>query len=143
MRLEPFLPRLAERGRHRRRDQGKPLFPGYLFVLLSPAAGDLPRVRWLHGVKRVLGDKDSPRPIEKGIVEEIRSRVDQNGYVRFGLGLRAGEPVKVLRGPFAGLIGVLEGHVKRPEDRVHVLLDLFARTARVQISAEALVGLRH
>lgn len=141
MSIERFLPLMNAARRSRVSARREPLFPGYLFARLSVEAGDLPKVRWLHGVKRVLGDGHQPRPIDEQVVEEIKRRADAGGCVTFGLGLRPGKQVKILQGPFEGLVGVLEGRVTRPDDRVHVLLDIFARTARVTIPASSIVGI--
>jgi transcriptional antiterminator RfaH len=140
--LESFLPLLMESRYGRSNARMKPLFPGYMFAALSPVRGDLPRVRWLHGVKRLLGDAERPRPIPGQVVQELRARADARGCVHLGWGLQQGDRVRILEGPFAGLVGILEGHLTRPKDRVHVLLDMFARTARVEVPAASLAAFR-
>lgn len=137
---EAFLPLLSERRRGRRRATTGPFFPGYLFARLSECDGDLARVRWLHGVRRVLGDGDRPRPVHDGIVDTIRIRADATGRVRFGGRLRRGDRVKILDGPFAGLIGVLERPPHGPEQRILVLLELFQRVTRVQLGVDEVHG---
>ena len=62
---EVFLPMVAERVPGRRRSGLAPLFPGYLFARLCGEEGDFPRVRWSHGVRRVLGDAHQPRPLHQ------------------------------------------------------------------------------
>lgn len=133
---EVFLPMVSERRRGAKRATLSPFFPGYLFARLSGNAGDLGQVRWLHGVRRVLGDGVAPRPVENLVVEAIRLRADPTGRVRFGKSLRAGSKVQILDGPFCGLTGILERSSHGPEERVSVLLELFRRTTRVQLRAE-------
>lgn len=133
-----FLPTVAERrGRARRATLG-PLFPGYLFARLSVEEGDLPRIRWTPGVKKVLGDAGGPSPIDDRIVEAIRMRADRTGRVRLGLGLRKGDRVRILDGPLAGLVGVLERPAVSAIERVCVLLAVFQRPTRVELPAQAI-----
>lgn len=137
-----FLPTVAERRPGQRRSTVGPLFPGYLFAQLSHADGDLARVRWTHGVRRVLGDGQGPRPVEDQLVEAIRARADARGRVRLGIGLRAGDRVRILDGPLAGLVGVLDRPASSPADRVCVLLEVFRRPTRVEVPAQAVCGAR-
>ncbi len=132
-----FLPLAVERQRGRRRSSVGPLFPGYLFARLSEADGDLPRARWTHGVRRLLGDGGRPRPVCDAVVELLRARADRGGRVKLGLGLRRGDRVRIVDGPLAGLIGVLEQPVASPEQRVCVLLSLFHRLTRVEVDVNA------
>ncbi|UCF67191.1 MAG: hypothetical protein JSV80_15655 [Acidobacteriota bacterium] len=136
-----FLP-LAETPCPRRLQRALgPLFPGYLFAQLSVGRGDLAVLRWMHGVKRILGDGENPLPIDRNIVREIRARADRTGRIAFGRALRAGQRVRVLNGPLVGLEGVLDGTVTRPEERVAVLLEIFERATRAVLPARELLGL--
>lgn len=137
---EVFLPLVSERRPGSRRSRLNPLFPGYLFANLDPREGDLASVRWLVGVRRVLGDRDRPRPLEGDVVEAIRARTDRSGRVRFGTQLRRGDKVRILDGPFAGFIGVLERVAHDPQQRVHVLLEMFHRLTCVEVDAQAVMG---
>ncbi len=136
---EVFLPLMAERKPGRRRATLGPLFSAYLFARLS--ATDLPRIRWTQGVRRILGNSQRPLPVEDAVVDVIRSRADRTGKVRLGLGLRRGDRVKILDGPFAGLTGMLELPAMSPGQRVNVLLEVFTRLTRVEMPADAIAGL--
>ncbi len=136
-----FLPLVSERKPGRRSSTLGPLFPGYLFACLSETEGDLPRVRWMHGVRRILGHGERPAPVEDEVVETIRARADRKGKVNLGVSLRRGDRMRVLQGPLAGLIGVITHPATRPEHRVWVLLELFKRATRVQLSTSAVGGL--
>ena len=135
---EVFLPLIAEHGRGRRRAVAGPLFPGYLFAKLSQDDGDLPRVRWMHGVRQLLGDGERAHPLDESVVRMIRARCDRKGRVRLGVGLRRGDRVRIVNGPLAGLIGVLERTVSSPEQRVCVFLEMFHRPTRVEVAAQTL-----
>jgi transcription elongation factor/antiterminator RfaH len=135
---EVFLPIVSERRQGHRRATLGPLFPGYLFARLSPSIGDLARVRWTQGVRRVLGDGKGPRPVDDRLIEAIRAQADATGRVRLGRGLRRGERVRVVDGPLAGLLGILERVASTPAERVCVLLDVFSRSTRVELPAHAI-----
>jgi transcription antitermination factor NusG len=131
---------LSERVRGRRRHRLAPMFPGYLFACLSEDHGDLPQVRWSPGVRRLLGDSDRPRPVDENVVQCIRSRTDRSGRVRLGKRLRPGSRVRIVDGPLAGMIGILERPAATPTERVAVLLDLFSRPTVVELPAGAVWG---
>jgi transcription antitermination factor NusG len=137
---EAFLPLVAERTTPRRTQASASLFPGYLFARLSAGQGDFPRVRWARGVRRLLGHGDRPVPVDEKLIKILRNRVDRHGRMRMDRVLRGGARVRIVDGPFAGLVGVLDRRVASPEDRVHVLLDLFHRLTRVELEARALRG---
>jgi transcriptional antiterminator RfaH len=130
---EAFLPTVTERRPGQRRSAVGPLFPGYLFARLHPSVGDLAAVRWTIGVRRVLGDGEGPQPIADELIEAIRRQADASGRVRLGVGLRRGERVRVVDGPLAGLLGILEREATSPAERVCVLLDVFLRSTRVEL----------
>ena len=115
-----------------------PLFPGYLFARLSIEQGDLNRIRWTPGVRKLLGDSEGPSPIEDRVVDAIRMRADRTGRVRLGLGLRKGDRVRILDGPLSGLVGILERPALTAIERVCVLLAVFQRPTRVELPAQAI-----
>jgi transcription antitermination factor NusG len=138
--IETFLPLIRERGPGQVSGRTGPFFPSYLFAKLSHGSGDLPRVRWTPGVKRVLGDGERPRPLPEEVVSTIRMRADRYGHVKPGAELKRGDRVRILDGPLAGLVGVLDRPATRPEDRVSVLVDLFQRITRVDLRVDEIRG---
>ena len=71
-----YCPRLQlVRPRHGRKDP--PLFPGYLFVLITVGWWS---ARWSPGVVRLLTAGDAPMPVPDALIAEIRSR-ERNGLV--------------------------------------------------------------
>jgi transcriptional antiterminator RfaH len=137
---EVFLPLISERVSGSRSRRLVPMFPRYLFARLSLDVGDGPRIRWMPGVHRLLGDAAGPRPIDEAAVRCIRTRVDRSGRVRLGRGLRRGDRVRVVEGPLAGLLGILERPIDSAGERVAVLLDVFHRQTRVVLPAYAVWG---
>ena len=105
--VEPFLP-LIERSRQwrdRRKLVAFPLFPGYCFGRFPLSL----RVTVLSttGVVQILGNQEGPVPVPDAEIEALRRLVtstlpyDPHPYLREGM------QVEVIRGPLAGLRGIL------------------------------------
>jgi transcriptional antiterminator RfaH len=105
-----FLPRI-------RREQSvcgvrrlisKPLFAGYLFARFCPRIS-MDAVRYARGVLRVLGTSRHPLPVEDGIIDSIRERVREDGFVHLETRpFLPGDKVTIDAGPFAGWMGKVE-----------------------------------
>ena len=115
----------------------EPLFPGYLFVQLELIECDPSRwfeVRWTPGVKSILGSDGLPTPVPDAAIDIIKSRVQDLGFVRPGLGFGPNDRVIILHGPMAGLEAAFERPLSR-SGRVQVLMHLLGQQRRVQIDA--------
>jgi transcriptional antiterminator RfaH len=126
-----FLPRLRKTVRHSRkvRETISPVFPGYIFVAL-----DVERDRWrsingTFGVARLLSAEGRPIPVPSGVVEALILSLDEVGLLHFDLGLRPGQPVSVVAGPFAQSLGVLQR--LDGKGRVRVLLEIMGGAVSV------------
>jgi len=133
--FEAYLPRLIMRRRHARRVDTVPvpLFPGYLFV-----AFDFERTRWrsvggTFGVNRLICHGDLPAPMPEGIVEEIRGREDDEGFVLLAVDrpFEKGAHIEIAEGPLAEAHGIFECMDSR--ERVVVLLNLLGREVRTRV----------
>jgi transcriptional antiterminator RfaH len=131
-----FLPRRLKTIRHARKMSTvvAPFFPRYLFVRL-----DLRHHRWrsvngTFGVAALVMQGEKPHPVPSGIVETLITSSDERGLLRFEHDLKVGAPVRLLAGPFAEQLGVLD----RLDDagRVRVLLDIMGGGVPVQIRRE-------
>lgn len=132
-----YLPRYLRIRRHARRTETvvRPLFPRYLFVAL-----DLSRDRWraidsTFGVSHLVQAGDVPLSVPAGVVEEIRGREDQEGFVALGLplGIGPGSRIRLIDGIFQDAKGVLERIAD--DRRVAILLELLGREVRVFVPA--------
>jgi transcription elongation factor/antiterminator RfaH len=122
--FEIFLPLRNKTRRHARKIETVriPFFPGYLFVEL-----DLARHRWrsvngTFGVARLVMQGELPAPAPRGFVEALQSACAAIDVVEWRADLTVGEAVRVLTGPFAGLVGELDRMID--SDRVRVLLQI-------------------
>ena len=136
--FETFFPRIATTRRHARRVENvrAPLFPRYGFVRL-----DLGRDRWRSvggtiGVAGFVTVADRPQPVPHGVVETLLASRDESGLTVFGHGLKAGDQVRLLSGPFCGALGVLE----RLDDkgRVELLMSFMNGIVRLKVSQDLL-----
>ena len=134
--IEVFLPRVKRlfRGRRRPTERLTPLFPSYLFIYADLRDGDMyHNLRFTRGVRKVLGVGRTPLPVDTAIVDVIRERIDKNEILLEQVRYQKGEKNRVLQGPLADLVGVLEKPVA-PEGRVRVLLHAYQKSIRAELS---------
>jgi transcriptional antiterminator RfaH len=131
--FEIFLPRYLRRRSHARRVENvaAPLFPGYIFV-----AVDMERARWRAisstiGVNHVVCCGDAPLPVPLAIVDEIRARMDSNGFIQMlpRVAFRPGEAVQVTGGPLTDQVGLFE--CLADGDRIILLFNILGRKLKV------------
>jgi transcription elongation factor/antiterminator RfaH len=126
-----FLPRFHKTVRHARslREVIAPVFPGYIFVVLNPEWDRWRSINGTFGVVRLVSAQHRPTPVPTGVVEALLASVDESGLVGFDRGLKPGQPVRVIAGPFAQFLGVLQR--RDANGRVQVLLNIMGRAAAV------------
>jgi len=123
--VEAFLPKLQVRRKRHGRGmvQIEPLFPGYLFISAMLTLERWDRIRWTPGVKAVLGCDGVPSAIPESLVASIKQRIGADGVFCQAPAFGPGDRVRLIDGPFAGFVGVLERTTSRA-GRVRVLLDV-------------------
>lgn len=137
--FKTYLPCYLRNRRHARRVEvvPRPLFPRYMFVDL-----DLEKDRWrsiqsTFGVSGLVLNGDVPASVSDEILDEIRNREDDRGYVTLGLpaGIGPGSRVRLADGIFAESKGIID----RIADgcRVAILLEMLGREVRVFVPAAA------
>jgi transcriptional antiterminator RfaH len=120
----------------RSRERIEPLFPGYLFVHLD-LVSDYYSAAWTPGVRDFLklGGAE-PQAVGDDVVACLRSRADERDVVRPRPRFRVGDRVEVTRGPFSGLLAVIDRPCT-PSGRIHVLLDLLRRRTGLELPVSA------
>jgi transcriptional antiterminator RfaH len=124
--FDAFLPRrsIDRRAGNRFRPALEPLFPGYVFVSFDPDDPAARSIRSTRGITRLVGNARGPSALPAGFVAALRARCDAQGLILPEPVLAPGAEVRILSGPFAGLLGrVLTAG---PTERVQVLLTLLA-----------------
>jgi len=86
----------------------KPLFSGYFFARFA-ASAMLDSVAGARGVFHVVKCGNHPASLEDGAIEEIKGRVQEDGFIRLKpQRFSPGETVSIQEGPFAGMMGRVE-----------------------------------
>ena len=135
--IPAFLPlmEVVRRYPSRRITRLEPLFPGYLFARFETADCNPEfwnAVRWTPGVKTILGTDGAPVPVPDPVMEAIRARVQDLGFVRPEHRFMANDRVLVRSGPLAGLEAVFDRPLSR-SGRVRVLMRLLGQDRGVQV----------
>lgn len=131
-RIDSFLPLIKTPSR--RKDRLKfidlPLFPGYLFVNISP--NNIYDVINTRGVTRIIGtDNLTPLPIPEKQVNDIKLLVNSNIKLDPYKYLATGTRIRVKSGPLVGIEGILLE--KKANYRVVVSVDLLQRSASAEV----------
>jgi transcriptional antiterminator RfaH len=115
-------------------------FPRYLFIVLDLARHQWRSVNGTIGVSRLVMRGDEPQPVPRGVVEALIEAADARGILQLGSKLRLGEPVRLMAGPFAEQIAILD----KLDDsgRVQVLLHILGRPVAVSTHANSLLQLQ-
>jgi transcriptional antiterminator RfaH len=129
------LPRLR---RSRWSDVVEPLFPRYLFVRVEVGEQALTPIRSTRGVCSVLRFGDRYAEVPPSLVASLRARANEAGlHVLSDLGLRRGDRLHIIAGPFEGFEAVFESQIGA--DRVRVLLEVLGAAASVTLPKACMV----
>ena len=135
--LETFAPRLKEHqlpsALLRISYRIVPLFPGNIFARFDPGLL-LAKVRFTRGVHSVVGFNQGAQPVDDGVIELIRSRIEEDGFVHVAEP-QPGDTVEIICGPLRSLVGIFQPNAPGRE-RVAILLTCLGSHARVPAEVE-------
>jgi transcriptional antiterminator RfaH len=138
------IPVFCPRIRFRRRTKtgttlkvNEALFPGYLFAQFS-LREMLPQVRSAHGVSGVLRFGNWYPIIEDDVIDDLRIQTGDGDVREVVPELVAGDRVRLVEGPLAGLEAVIT-HVLPGNERVRLLLEFLGRETVAEAKAEHVV----
>jgi transcription elongation factor/antiterminator RfaH len=130
-----FQPKRHKTVRHARRlsTVDAPFFPRYLFIVLDLARHQWRSVNGTFGVSRLVMRGDRPHPVPRQVVEALIATADARGILQFDDKLQIGGSVRLMTGPFAEQLAILD----RLDDagRVRVLLDILGRQVAISTAA--------
>jgi transcriptional antiterminator RfaH len=138
--FDVYLPRYLKRRRHARKTDivQSPLFPRYLFVEMDPENTRWTALNSTIGVSELICQNGQPAEIPADVINEIRGREDERGYVT-ALNqnhLKPGDRVRITEGALADRFGIFEA--PSDDQRVFLLLDLLGRQVRTKLPIAAL-----
>lgn len=133
-----FLPTLVRPIRHARKTsrERRALFPGYLFVSFDRDVQRWWPIKNTIGVRHMIMENERPKPVPIGVVETLMAATNDDDHLDFRHGIKIGQNVRLMSGPFFNLVGRLE----RLDDRgrVAVLLSILGGERLVTADKAAL-----
>lgn len=132
------LPRIRTRQRRRGQwvDAVEALFPRYLFIRIDPLQRSTAPVRSTLGVVGLVRFGGEPAVVPEAVMDALLRRADSaSGLQQDDRPLFcAGEPIKLVEGPLAGMEGIFTQ--QDGEKRVIVLLELLGKANKIRISRD-------
>jgi transcriptional antiterminator RfaH len=136
-----YCPMLRATVRHARKSSVvlRPMFPGYVFAGL-----DVANQRWrpllsTFGVRTVVRSGERVSLMPDTFIEALRAREVDGAISRPSSPYRIGQDVKLVSGPFDGLVAKIIAMDER--DRLVVLMDLLNRPVKVRATSEQVAEL--
>jgi transcriptional antiterminator RfaH len=142
--VEAFAPRVREyrynEYTHKPTALSKPLFSRYIFARFN-ARALLHDVYYTKGVHSIVSFNDIPFALQYDEIAFIKSRLDENGFIKMNDDLSPGDEVTIKSGAFAGLNGIFDREIDG-KDRAMIFLDAIKYQATVTIE-RALIQKAH
>jgi transcription antitermination factor NusG len=134
--VETFLPTYTEMSiwKDRRVKLEKPLFPSYVFARVNPS--ERPTVLETQSVIRLVSFQGAPAPVEDSEIEAIRLCIEHKIPVLPYQLTKVGDRVRVRRGPFEGVEGIVVRH--NNSCKLVVTISLIHQSVALEIAAELL-----
>lgn len=133
-----YLPRFLKHRRHARKVERvpAPMFPRYLFVEMNVSNSRWRSVLSTVGVSHLVCQGDAPTPLPSDVVEEMRGREDDNGFVVMNRPelLRRGDRVRIEAGAFCDHVGLFD--CTTDDKRLVILLNLLGRQVKARVPAD-------
>lgn len=108
-----------------------PLFSGYLFVNISLSTNSRLRVLKVPGVGALVGNHIGPSPIPDGQIEDIHRVLTAGVECSVQPLLKEGDRVRVVKGPLAGIEGILSR--TSTQSRLLVSVEMIGQSMSVNI----------
>ncbi len=136
--LEVFLPIVRVNPVNPRAARERAYFPSYLFAHLDLSVTGLDVVQWTPGLRSLVHFGGQPAAVPDNLILELKRRLSEiraAGGLVFD-GLKPGERVRIVNGPFARYEGVFDVRLPGTE-RVRVLLELIGEYGRRRMQRQA------
>lgn len=120
---ETLFPRMLKKDRRTGQKVPRPFFPTYLFVRFD--LEQIRTIRYTRGVAKVVSFGPEPAEVAPDIIDAVRGRMDEHGFVSLvsaPAAWKPGERIRIGEGPFAGIEAIFLEELPDTE-RVVLLLD--------------------
>ena len=132
-----FLPKYLRLRRHARRVDWVPkaLFPRYLFVSISRKQTAWRTILSTIGVSNLICADGFPVAVPGGVIDEIKSRQDENGFVSTGSrDLKKGDKVRFVDGPLQEVEAIFD--CADDIERVTLLSKMMGHWVKIRVRKE-------
>jgi len=120
--VEHFSPTLKVQPKNPRSAKEKPYFPGYLFIKADLEEMGIRAFSWVRGTHGLVTFGEIPAIVPEPLIIKLKERLDALNAQRVEPSqFKIGEPVRIVRGPFAGYEAMFDAHLPGSE-RVQILL---------------------
>jgi transcription antitermination factor NusG len=135
--IETYLPSVAKlsQWKDRKKLVEVPLFPGYLFVHITPDQEEFSRVIKTRGTVTFISlDPGHPTPLSNEEVSSLKILLESGEEVDIYPQLKEGTPVRMKRGVLKGAEGIL---AKKHNQSIFIIsIELLGRSVGVKIHAD-------
>jgi transcription antitermination factor NusG len=116
----------------------RPYFPGYVFLHVDLGQSKASSLQWMPGATGFVSFDGIPARVPDGLIPILRQRVDaiHAGGGELFHGLKPGDPVRIMEGPFRGYEAIFDARLPGSE-RVRVLLKLLQQRRQVPVDLHA------
>ncbi|MCX7019707.1 MAG: transcription termination/antitermination protein NusG [bacterium] len=109
------------------------IMPGYILIEMEPEDEIFALVQKVQGVSAFLGEGDKPTPLPDEEVTSVLETIEERGdRARATIQYRITDQVKVIEGPFANFIGIVE-HIDQEKGKLKVMVSIFGRSTSVEL----------
>lgn len=115
----------------KRRTVERRLFPGYILVDMILTEDSWYVVRNTPNVTGFVGTGSKPTPLSQDQVDKILQRLESEAP-RVKVSYRVGQKVRIVEGPFADFIGVVD-EIYPDKGRVRILVSIFGRETPMEV----------
>ncbi len=137
--LEAYLPMMPATSDKARKQQRRPLFPGYLFARFNLTAGSPANWKWIPGLNYLVSFGDVAIPVPDEVIGMVERKIRELDAARAEATspFKPGDVVRIKDGPFADMLAVID-RACTPSKRVQILLDALDRSYKLKIVADML-----
>ena len=129
---------ISKRRRYAWHQVTEPLFPRYLFIVLTEGEDDFGPIRSTLGVSNMLRFGGKPATISEETIQTLQQQERNSAETPdTELPVKPGDRVRIMDGPFAGLEGIFQNNSK--DARVIILMELLGRENKVTVNRDSII----